>query len=378
MDSTATLRERGAGPHLAQRRQAAPPWTASKLVCYRRLQKILGEAEMKLPILLAVLAAVAASPAPAAEPVTIKMNWTVLPANLAPLIPLAPKEIYRHLGKSYVLQPERMRGSGAALTALAADQIQLSTSSPQSLVNAVTRAKIDIVAIGQELTTDMPGWASSGTFWVRKGEIDKVEDLKGKIVGVNSYGSSIDGVMRAMLNKHGLKPRVDYQIVEVRLPTQLAALKSKRIDLAFLLLPFNYSAEKDPGLKLLFTMGEVVGPAETVIITGKRGWLEKNRAVVVDFLEDELRLRRWLYDPKTRMKGIAIMSKLTKIPVKSYADWAFTRKDNYRDPNARIDVARLQRNVDFLETSGVVPKSIDVKAHVDLSYAKEAAARLKN
>jgi hypothetical protein len=59
-----------------------------------------------------------------AQPLIIKMSWTVLPANLTPLMPMAPKEIYRHWDKSYVLAPERMRGSGAALTALAADQIR--------------------------------------------------------------------------------------------------------------------------------------------------------------------------------------------------------------------------------------------------------------
>ncbi len=325
---------------------------------------------------LAALAVVALGEGAGAEPLHIKMNWTVVPANLAPLMAMAPKSIYRHWGKSYVLEPERMQGSGAALTALASDQIQISTSSPQSLVNAVTRARIDIVVIGQELTTDLPGWASSGTFWVRKDDIHKIADLKGKIVGVNSYGSSIDGVMRAMLNQHGLKERVDYQVVEVRLPTQLAALKAKRIDMAFLLLPFNYRAERDPSLKLLFKMGDVVGPAETVMYTAKRGWLAAHRSVVVDFLEDDMLFRHWMYDPKTRMQGLEILAKLAKLPVKTYESWAFTRKDNYRDPHAMVDVKRLQRNVDDLKRFGVEPQTIDVTKHVDLSYAKAAAARL--
>ena len=328
--------------------------------------------------LLAVLAVVAAGPASAAEPMTLKMNWTVMPANMSALMPLVPKEIYRHWGKSYVLEPERMRGSGPALTALAAGTIQLSTSSPQSLVNAVQQAKIDIVALGQELTTDLPGYASAGTFWVRKDSgINRIEDLKGKVVAVNAYGSQIYGVMRAKLKQHGLEARKDYQVVELRLPTHLSALQSKRVDMAFLLLPFNYNAERDPSVKLLFKMGDVAGPQETVLFTAKRDWLSKNYAVVVDFLEDMLRFRHWLYDPKTRMQAIETMSKFTKIPVKSYASWAFTNRDNYRDPNGLIDVARLQKNVDFLKASEVVPETIDAKAHVDLSYVKEAAARLK-
>jgi ABC-type nitrate/sulfonate/bicarbonate transport system substrate-binding protein len=334
---------------------------------------------MKRTILFAMLAALAANPAPAAEPMTLKMNWTVIPANLSPLMPLVPKEVYRHWGKSYVLEPQRMRGSGAALTALAADQIDLSTQSPQSMSNAVVQAKLDIVAFAQELTTDLPGYASAGTFWVRKDSgIDRIEDLKGKIVAVNSYGSQIYGIMRAKLKQHGLEARKDYQVVEVRLPTHLAALTSKRVDMAFLLLPFNYRAEADPSVKLLFKMGDVAGPQETVMFAAKRTWLEKNHAVVVDFLEDVLRFRHWLYDPKTRMQGIEVMSKYTKIPVKSYASWAFTKRDNYRDPNGLIDVKRLQENVNFLKSAEVIPESFDVKPHVDLSYVKEAAARLKH
>ena len=44
--------------------------------------------------------------------------------------------------------------------------------------------------------------------------INKVEDLKGKVVGTNAGGSAIDVAMRAMLKKHGLEANRDYTMLE--------------------------------------------------------------------------------------------------------------------------------------------------------------------
>ena len=43
-------------------------------------------------------------------------------------------------------------------------------------------------------------------------------------------------------------------------------------------------------------------------------FVTKNRAALVDFLEDNIRMRRWMFDPKTRMDAITQLSDTTKIP----------------------------------------------------------------
>ena len=43
-----------------------------------------------------------------------------MPGHFAPLIPTVPKynsNVYRHYGKSYVVEPVRLQGGGASLTA---------------------------------------------------------------------------------------------------------------------------------------------------------------------------------------------------------------------------------------------------------------------
>lgn len=321
---------------------------------------------------LAVLAAGSAS----AEPIKIRIAWAVAPAHMTPLLPEAPKEVYKHYGKSYVIEPMRIPGSGPALQALAAGEIELSGMSAQSLVHGVARANINLQAIAQVMSSGVEGYASSD-FFVRKGEIKRLEDMKGRVAAVNALGSTIDAAIQAQLLKAGLHAGKDYQVVEVNFPNTLAALESKKVDLGVLVQPFSLTAEKKGTLVPLFTMNDALGPTETLNWIGKDEWLKKNKAAVVDFLEDNLRFRKWLLDTKTRKEAIALVSKVTKIPAASYEEWLFTKKDNYRDPLARPHAERLQKNINDLHKLKIVEDMIDVKKHVDVSYVQEAAKRLK-
>jgi sulfonate transport system substrate-binding protein len=108
----------------------------------------------------------------------------------------------------------------------------------------------------------------------------------------------------------------------------------------------------------------------------KADFIAKNRAALVDFLEDNIRMRRWMFDPKTRTNAIKQVADFTKIPAEQYAAWIYTTGDYYYDPKAMVDDARLQHNVKDMKETGIVPAAIDVAPYVDLSLVKEAAARI--
>ena len=314
-----------------------------------------------------------------AEPLKIRADWSVIPGQFAPLIASLPKyapDVYRHYGKSYVVEPIHMRGGGATLTALASGQTDLSTLSPQSLVLGVVTAKLDLRVVGQQISTEVPGYLKT-YWWVKKSEIHRIEDLKGKTIGVNALGSNVDAAQKIVMEAHGLHEPQDYRLAEVRFPAQIPALKAGRIDAAILVPPFNYIAEKDPNLKPLFSVGDGFGPVETLVWMARADWVKAHRAALVDFFEDNIRMRRWMFDPKNRATAIKQISDITKIPAEKYAGWVYTHKDYYYRPNATVDVARFQNNVDTMFKAGVVPKDIDVKPYIDNSIALEAAARPK-
>ncbi|MFZ1948643.1 MAG: ABC transporter substrate-binding protein, partial [Pseudolabrys sp.] len=92
--------------------------------------------------------------------------------------------------------------------------------------------------MADEFQDGVPGYFSE-QFYVRKDSgINKVEDLKGKVIATNGGGSAVDVAMRAMLKKHGLEEKRDYTMIEAPLPTMPAVLSDKKADLVPAVLPF--------------------------------------------------------------------------------------------------------------------------------------------
>ena len=324
----------------------------------------------------ALVAAVALAHAAQSEPLKLRVQYPVAPGYVTPMIPHVPKEVQPHYGKSYVVEPIFIQGSSQALTAFAAGELEIAGFTPQALAYSVLEAKIGSRAIGQWLATDVPGYGKSG-FWVNKNEIKKIEDLKGKVVAVNGRGTTIGTAAVMMLQRHGLKEGRDYQLVEVRIDAGWPALESGRVATAYLIRPFDQMAKKDPRMEMLWNIGDVFGRSETGFMQVKNDFIAKHRAVLIDFLEDQMRMRRWAEDPKTRPQAVKLLAQVMKRPESAFDDWVFTKNDNsYRDPALQIDLASLQRNVDVLREAGIIRETFDVRTHVDMSLAEEAKKRL--
>lgn len=325
----------------------------------------------------AAFAAAALGAAPAtAEPVKIRISWAVAPAHLTPMIPHAPEGVYRHYGKSYVVEPIRIAGSGPALQALAAGEVDMSGLSAQALVLGVTRAKLDLRVVAQLMSQGVEGYPSSD-YYARKGEIKAPADLKGKVFAVNARGSTIDAAVRRYMTKHGFEDGRDYRIVEVRFGAMLAALESKRVDVAPLLQPFNLMADAKGNLEPVFSTTDALGPTQTLQYISRADWIEKNRAALVDFFEDHLRFRAWLADPKNRDQALKILSEITKQPVKNFDSWAFTKKAYYYAPDGMSDTKLLQSNIEDLKEMDILPATIDVQKYTDMSLVQDAKKRLQ-
>jgi NitT/TauT family transport system substrate-binding protein len=334
---------------------------------------------MSLRLLAAAAASLLLAHAAEAEPLKLRVQWSATPGHMTPLIPLMSKYgpgVLKHYGTSYTVEPVFMGGGGTALTALGAGEVELASINPQAFVLGLMQAKLELKAIGQQLSEGVPGYYGSA-FWVRGDEIKTVADFKGKVIGVPSLGTNIDAAARTLLARSGLEAGKDYQFAEVRFAAQLASLDSKRIDAAILVQPFNLLAAKNPAYKPLFTVADVIGAQETSSWIGKTEFIVKNRAALVDFLEDNIRMRRWAYDPKVRGEALKLVAEVTKQPAENFADWVFTEKDFFRDPNCLIDEARFQKNVDDLHELKILPMRAEIAGHIDNSLAKEAAARTK-
>jgi ABC-type nitrate/sulfonate/bicarbonate transport system substrate-binding protein len=211
---------------------------------------------------LAALAAfllLAVGIARADEPVKIRAGWLVVPNMIFPLMPLKP-DVLRHYGKSYVLDLIHFTGTPPQITALAANEIDLSPLSFSAFGLAVTNAKLsDLRILADGLQDGEAGWQTNAFLVLKDGPIQKVEDLKGQVLASNAFGGAVDVGLRVMLRKHGLEDKRDVTIIEVQVPNMKATLAERKAALIAPLPPFTRDPELRQISRTLFTQRDALG-----------------------------------------------------------------------------------------------------------------------
>jgi NitT/TauT family transport system substrate-binding protein len=321
------------------------------------------------------LCALAFTGAANADPLKIREAW-VAPGNWASIW-LQKKDLAKHFGQSYVMEPVHYVGTPPMITALANNEAEITNLAYSTLGIAIENAGLnDLRIICDEFQDGVPGYYSQEYMVLNDGPIQKVEDLKGKVVATNAEGSAVDVAMKAMLHKHGLEPNRDYTVVEAPFPAMKAMLAEKKVDLIPAIVPFSYDPELRKIGRDLFVQKDAVGITDMVVWQARKPFLDKNRAVMVDFMEDTLRIVHWYLDPANHEAAMQILGDLVKRPPQTF-DWAFTKRDVYHDPNLMPNLVALQKNVDLTHELGFTKSSFDVKKYTDLSIVEEAAKRLQ-
>ena len=193
---------------------------------------------------LAMVTALGAGAAQAADPVKIRLSWVAPVSNWGSIL-LEKKDLAKHLGKSYTLETIRFAGTPPLVTALAAGEIEIANFTFSTLPIAIQNAGIsDLVVIADEFQDGVEGWYSNEFSVLKDGPIKKIADLKGKAVATNAAGSAVDVAMRAMLRKNGLEDKRDYTVVEAPFPAMRAMLADKKVDLITAVRPFSLDPEQ--------------------------------------------------------------------------------------------------------------------------------------
>ncbi len=331
---------------------------------------------LKRAMLALLLVLWTAAPAGAAEPYHLRIGWVVAGADLATLM-FAKPDLAIHAGKSYVPEMIHFQGTPTELTALATGDLDIAALAYSTFALGVLNAGMDDLRIvGDEFQDGAPGYHTNGYFVRNDSGIDKIEDLKGKVIGTNQRGSAVDMAVRAMLAKHNLQDKRDVTIIEVRFPDMKAMLKEGKVDLVATPLPFGVAPELQAIAHPLFTQVDAIGRSQMIVRVAREGFLKEHRAAMLDFMEDYLRALRYLQDPAHHAEAVALLAQVTKQSPSVYEKWVFTKEDYYRDSAGIPDLEALQGNIDAQQKLGFIRKSIDVKNYADLSIIKEAAQRL--
>jgi sulfonate transport system substrate-binding protein len=311
-----------------------------------------------------------------AEPYKLRIGWVVAGADLATMM-FAKPGLAVHAGKSYTPELIHFEGTSTAMQALATGELDTAALAYSTAALGIANAGMaDLRVIADGFQDGVPGYHTN-TYVVRDDSpLRKVEDLKGKVIATNQRGSAVDMAVRAMLAKHNMQDKRDVTMIEVRFPDQKAMLKEGKVDLITAVVPFGFDPELRAFSRTLFTQVEAIGRSQMIVRVARAPFLKAQHAAMVDFMEDYLRAVRFFLDPANHAEAVALLAQVTKRKPETFDDWAFTKKDYYRDPAALPDLGALQANIDLQHKLGFVRTAVDIKQHADLSIAKEAAQRL--
>lgn len=145
------------------------------------------------------------------------------------------------------------RGDTEVAQALAGNSIDVALASSSGLLNLVTANQGVIGFYG--------GFNQADFSWIAQPAIKSWRDMKGKAIGVSTFGSLTDLITRYVLQKNHLVPDQDVQIIQAGgSPSAYQAMKAGRLSAAILTAPFKWEAQ-DAGFTVLGTQAADVAPA---------------------------------------------------------------------------------------------------------------------
>ena len=175
--------------------------------------------------------------------------------------------------------PVAMRGSGESSKAMIGGSIQFSPIATPTVINAGLSGA-DLVILGHT----MPGVVHA---MVVKPEIKRVEDLKGKKIGVTTFGSLTDFLVQFHLRKKGLNPQRDVALIQIGGdPERIGALKQGSIDAASLSFP-GYGIATKMGFPILWDSAKEID-YPWIEITTRRSIIQKDREMVMNYMKAHL------------------------------------------------------------------------------------------
>ena len=261
--------------------------------------------------------------------------------------------------------------STLARVALVAGSVGYNTFAPGTIQEALKGLPLRVIAV----TGKKPVWG----LVVRKG-IGKVQELKGKTLGVLSLGGMNHYATIYILRHHGLDPKRDVTIRPIGgyalggYAPGIAALHRGFIDGMIFASPGDLELEKE-GFKILLDVGIVFNfPMSGLSTTVKK--IQENPTEVKKVVRAVLRATRSMVDPKHKDEVVRFMTSAYKVDAKMAED-AYRRIIPALSPTGMVGADRIKLVIDSAIERGVADKPRDPSSVVDFSFAKEIAEELR-
>ncbi len=260
------------------------------------------------------------------------------------------------------VQPVLLRGTPVAVQALVGESLFMTLGSADAMASA---------AVGGADLVSVAGVINGLTQAIVAGKKYKsFKELRGTTVGVQSLASGATTVLKRIFKKNGLEYPADYKILAVGGGNfNLAALSSGQVAAAFLVVPLVFAAEEQ-GMNVLGYYKDYYPNYQLTVMAVKRGWAEKNRALLVRFLRAALRANRWLFANKEAASDF-FGKEIPMAPELARKGWDYYTANRVWHPNLELNLDGMKLALEILaEETRQVPQ--DAVKFIDGRYLQQA------
>jgi len=224
-----------------------------------------------------------------------------------------------------------IQGSPILTTAMVSGQVPLSFIGGAAIVASAVGGA-DTVYLACAINTLY--WRVFSTL-----DVKTVADLKGKKIGVTTFGSQEDSVIRFILKDRGLLPDRDFALVAVGgAPTRLAALSKGVIQASTFIPPQDIAAEK-LGLHELIDMSKLGLYNPGSCFASTKSYIRSHRDTVMRVM-------------KTFVEGLRYYKENREFVLRVTAEFAQNRDPNVLNPTYEV-VTRFQDRVPYVNMKGI-------------------------
>ena len=256
--------------------------------------------------------------------------------------------------------------SSTTIASLLAGQIEVAETGAVELVNALAGGA-DLVAI----STLVPVYPFR--LFVQA-DIKEPDDLKGKTVGITSYGSVIDLATRTALTQMGLDPQRDVTLLPLTSASaRTTAMLSGQIA-GGLSLPPDWITLEASGLHSIFDLAQAALSSGVIMEIVQRSFVSAQRELVQSFVDSMVEA----IAREKRDESIAVGE------LRKYLNYDDARglKETYEffaqvvHPSLPYpEVTHLQQAYDASKRENLAMANVDLGNAVDRSFVERAAAR---
>lgn len=199
--------------------------------------------------------------------------------------------------------------------------------------------------------------------------IDKPEDLRGKKIGISTFGSATDFALRLALKKWGLKADSEVSILQMRgVPEILPALGSGALQGGVLSPPTNMMAIR-AGFKELAYLPQIGISFQHTSVATTRRYIERNRTTTLKVLRAYIAaIERIKADKAFTLKTLSKYMSTTDTVV---LDYSYNVGQPLFKTPPYPTLEGIQAALDFLAEKDPKAKQFQPKDFVDLSLLQE-------